>query len=492
MHDTADFDYKKYLQLIIKKKYLFVSLALIIMGGVAATSFMLPERYEAKCTVFIEKSLISELVKGIAVTSSIEDKIRGLAYTLKSRSLLLKVFADLGLNVTKQNNEQLEKMVRGFQESTDVKLKDQEGLFIITFVNENPRLARDYVNTLVRRYIEEKITSKQEESYGATNVLSTQINTIKTKLEEAEAKANSYRRDNDGVLAQSEAAILADVAQAQQKITEVEIKRRQLESMLSQAKKNDPLKSRLAVLKKKQQELSLVYTDIHPEVVEINSEIATVNQQLQSGSVRAESMNDPSLETERISMELNSLRDVENSQRRFIASRQSLLRSIPAARSGLDELEREKNSQKLLYEQLVARYGQSEVSRQMEMQGKATPFRIEDPAILPTSPFGPNRVKIILLGVVGGLAASFGFLVLLDHLDKSVRNIESLKSLGVQVLAVIPTIENPIELQASRKRDYWFYGIAAVCFMLILATIPLELMRPLTIDVFNLKTLTLK
>ncbi len=82
--------------------------------------------------------------------------------------------------------------------------------------------------------------------------------------------------------------------------------------------------------------------------------------------------------------------------------------------------------------------------------------------------------------------------MLLDHLDKSVRNIESLKTLGVQVLAVIPTIENPIELQASRKRDYWFYGIAAVCFMLILATIPLELMRPLTIDVFNLKNLTLK
>ncbi len=393
MHDTADNDYKKYLQIIIKKKYLFVSLALIIMAGVAVTSFMLPERYEAKCTVFIEKSLISELVKGIAVTSSSEDKLRGLAYTLKSRSLLLKVFDDLGLNVNKQSSGQLENMVRGFQENTDVKLKDQEGLFIITFVNENPRLARDYVNTLVRRYIEEKITSKQEESYGATDVLSTQINTIKTKLEEAEAKANSYRRDNDGVLAQSEAAILADVAQAQQRIVEVEIKRRQFESMLSQAKKNDPLKSKLAVLKKKQQELGLVYTDIHPEVVEINSEIAAISQQLQSGSVRTDNVNEYSLEMEKISMELNSLRDIENSQRRFIASRQSLLRSIPAARSGLDELEREKNSQKLLYEQLVARHGQSEVSRQMEMQGKVSPFRIEDPAILPTSPFSPQSGK---------------------------------------------------------------------------------------------------
>lgn len=490
MQGSADYDYKKYLHLIAKKKYLFVSLALVIMAGVAGASFMLTERYEAKCTVFIEKSLISELVKGIGITSSSEDRLRGLAYTLKSRSLLLKVFEDLGLNTGKQNSEQLEKMVRGFQENTDVKLKDKEGLFIITFINENPRVARDYVNALVRRYIEENITSKREESYGATSFLSGQINSIKAKLEDAEARENSYRRDNGGVLAQSEVALLSDVAQAQQRIAELEIKRRQLETLQSMARRNDPLKAKLAVLKKRQQELGLVYTDIHPEVVEVNNEIAALTGQLQSGAARADSANDNSPELEKIAMELNSLRDAENNQRRFIASRQSLLRSIPAARSGLEELEREKNSQKLLYEQLVTRYGQSEVARQMEMQNKATTFRIEDPALLPDKPFSPNRVKIILLGIIGGVAASFGFLVLLDRLDKSVRNIESLKTLGVQVLAVIPAIENPAELQAARKRDCWFYGIAAVCFALILATIPLELLRPLSLDF--LKSLTLK
>lgn len=210
-------------------------------------------------------------------------------------------------------------------------------------------------------------------------------------------------------------------------------------------------------------------------------------------------MDAPALEIQRISMDLSSLRESERNQRRFIASKQSLLRSIPAARTGLDELEREKHSQKYLYEQLVARYEQSEVSKQMEVQDKATTFRIVDPAILPTQPFSPNRVKIILLGVAGALVASFAFLVLLDSLDKSVRNIDSLKSLGVQILAVVPTIDNPIELQALRKRDYWFYGIAGICFLLILATVPLELMRSLSIDVFStaeiktqLKNLTLK
>jgi polysaccharide chain length determinant protein (PEP-CTERM system associated) len=485
MNNSDDFDYKKYLKLVSKKKYLFVILALALMAGVVIISYLLPERYEAKSTVFIEKSVISELVKGIAVTPSFDDKLKVLAYTLKSRTLLLKVFDDLGLNADKESNAQLEKMIREFQEKTDIKQKDKEGFFTITFTSENPRLARDYVNALVRRYIEDNITSKREESYGASSFLAEQIKTIKAKLEEAEARSNSYMRDRGGVLAQNEAAVLAEIGIAQQKLDELTMRRRQLENMRSLDRKNDPLKARLAELQKRQQELGLVYTDNHPEVIEIKNEVAALKQQLKPGYRRAESSGAPSLEMEKISMELSSLRGAENDQRRFIASKQALLRSIPAAKAGLEAVERDKNSQKLLYEQLMARYGQSEVTKQMEVQDKATTFRIVDPAILPTQPYSPQRVKIILLGVLGGLAASFAFLLLLDQLDKSVRNVESLKSLGVQILAVVPTIENPVELQALKKRDYWFYGIAGACFLMILATVPFELMRPLSMDVFS-------
>jgi len=486
MSHTEDFNYKRYLRLVSKKKYLFVILALLIMTGVVVTSYLLPERYEAKSTVFIEKSVISDLVRGIAISPSFDDKLRVLTYAMKSRTLLLKVLNDLDLNVNSQNNGQLENMVREFQANTDVRLKDKEGLFTITFNSENPRIARDYVNALVRRYIEENITSKREESYGATNFLGEQISTIKVKLEEAETTVNNYKREKGSTLAQDEGSLLAAIGDAQQKIDEITIKRHQLESLQGLTRRNDPLKGRLAALQKKQQELGLVYTDNHPEVVDTKYEIAAVKQLIKSGgAARSEFVDNPSMEMERISMELSSLRAAENNQRRFIATKQALLRSIPAAKTGLEELEREKNSQKMLYEQLMVRHGQSEVAKQMEVQDKATTFRIVDPAVLPTKPYSPQRIKIILLGIVGGVVASFGFLLLLDQLDNSVRNVESLKSLGIPVLAVVPTIENPVEVEATRKRDYWFYGVAAACFMLILATVPLELMRPLSLDFFS-------
>lgn len=485
MNHSSDFDYKKYLRLIVKKRYLFVSLALAIMIAVTVTSYLLPERFEARSTVFIEKSVISELVKGIAITPSFEDKIKVLAYAIRSRALLLKVFDDLDMNVNKQSTAQLEKLVRDVQARTDIKLKDREGLFIISYSDKDPRVARDFVNTLVRRYIEENITSKREESYGATKFLGEQIAGIKAKLDEAEEKVNAFKRANNGLFGQSEGMALAEISDAQQKLDALSVKRRQLEQMQGQAMKHDPLKARMAMLQKKQQELSLIYTEKHPEILEVQNEIAAIREQQQSGSAQVAMTASNLPEVEKIALELNSLRDAENSQRRFIASRQYLLKSIPSARAGLDELERERNSQRFLYEQLSARYGQSEVSKQMEVQDKSTTFRVVDPAILPTKPIAPQRIRIIIFGIIGGLLVSFGTLVLLDHYDKSVRNIQALKSLGVQILAVVPTIPDPAELEAAQKRDKWFYAAAGACFLMIVATVPIELVRYLSIDIFS-------
>jgi len=477
MNNRAEFDYKKYLQLIIKHRYLFVALSLLLMTAATVMTCLKPDRYEARCTVFIEKSIINELVKGIAVAPSFDDKLRVLSYSMTSRALLLKVFDDLKLNTGSGDPVQKEKMVKDFQKRTDVKLKDQQGIFIISFVDRDPRLARDYVNTLVRRYIEESTSSKREESSDATKVLEEQIAAVKARLDESEALVDGFRRNNAGVLGQSEGTLLAEISEAQEKIEDVQQKRQQLESMLVVAKKSDPMQAKLASLLGRQKELSLVYTELHPEVVSLESEIAFVREQLASGRSRSDLASAPSAEVQKISMEINSLRAVEKSQRRIIASKQQLLRSIPAARSNLGEVERELNSQKTLYGQLMARLTQTELAKDMGVQDKSTTFRLVEPAILPVSPVDQKRSRMLLLGIMGSLVGSLGLLVLRDYLDSSVRSVDALKALGVQVLAVVPVIETQAEVQAVRRRDIWFFTLAGTYFVGILATVSLELMR---------------
>ena len=137
---STEFEYKKYLQLIIRRKELFVALALLIMTGAIILSYVLPRKYEATSTVFIEKNVISELVKGITATPSMEDTIKVLTYAITSRTLLTKVADSLDMNVSSEKNADMDEVIKKLQKNTSVRVRDKN-LFTISYTDRNPRMA---------------------------------------------------------------------------------------------------------------------------------------------------------------------------------------------------------------------------------------------------------------------------------------------------------------------------------------------------------------
>lgn len=474
-----DHEYQKYLQLILKKKRLFVIVALLLMTAGIVASYLLPKKYEATSVVFIEKSIISELVKGLAVTPSIEDKMKALTYAISSRTLIAKTIDDLDLNVKAGGGAHLEQMITAFQKQLVVKQKDKEGLFIISFQHENPRIARDFVNTLVRRYIEENVSSKREESYVATKFLSEQIGSFKEKYEKADAEVKKIRSEKGAILSRDQGMLAKEIADAQQRLEELRIKRVQTEGQRGVLKSGDD-RSKLVALQKRLDELRRHYTDSYPDVVRVKWEI----DELQGAMKGRSGFSDPQ-ELERLDIELRSIRQAEESQRRVIATDRQLLMEIPAARAQLEQSEQELNSQKTLYDQLVSRQGQSEVSKQMEVQDKNTTYRVVDPAVLPVKPVSPNRVMIIMFGIIGGVAASFGLLLLLDHFDRSFKTSDEVGLLHLSVLAVIPQILTAEEVTRETRRDRRLYRFAGAYFALVLATLAFEALRMVDLDLME-------
>lgn len=474
MNQSTEFDYKKYLYLIEKRKFHFLITALTIMSLAVLLCYVLPKKYEAKSTVFIEKSVIADLVKGIAVAPSIEDKVKVLLYAMNSRTLITKVINDLDMNLKKENAAQMERLITEIQKNTDIKVKDKEGLFIISFTDENPRIARDFVNTLVRRYIEETLSSKREESYGATTFLSDQIATFKSKLDKAEDEVNAFKRDRGSVLSVDPGVLSKEIAEAQQKLEEIAVKKTQLESLRSIAKKNNMPQYRLGELQKKLEELRMEYTDSYPEVIRVKQEIEAAREQLKNRGAEVDRSAVNSQELEKIDIELKALRSSEAYQRNIMNNSRNLLRQIPVSKANLEQLEQERVNQRALYEQLVTRHGQSEVSKQMEVQDKSATFRIIDPAVLPVKPISPDRVKIILMGMVAGLAGGLALVMLLDYLDQSVKTVAFLRTLGLPVLAVIPKMRNPEEVAQKKRKERTYYLIAGVYFSCILMVLAIE------------------
>jgi polysaccharide biosynthesis transport protein len=469
-----EFDYKRFLQLILGRKRLFALVALAVMTGAVLYSYSLPKVYEAKSTVFIEQNVVSELVRGIAITPSIEARIRVISVAMQSRSLLLQIVRDLDLDLQVQTEADRENLILALQKRTTISLDERRNLFVITFRDNDPRVARDYVNTLVRRYIEQNVSAKRDESFGATVFLGDQIKTFKTRIDAAEDKINEFRREKGMILATDEINLRREITVAEEELATLRIRRTELEASRNIFERSDPLRERLVALERRLDELLASYTEQHPEVIRVRAEVASTRERMAERPVETvQAVSDPQ-RFEQIQVELNALtRRMANIEGQLQRNRE-MLREMPLVRSALNDLISERERERLIYEQLVGRYGQSEVSKQMELEDRSSTFRVIDPAVTPTTPISPNRVMIMVMGIMAGLGGAFGLLFLLDMLNRAVKSVDDVKALGLPIMALIPKMRNELEIRKNRWRDLRFFSVAGAYFGMILFVLVAE------------------
>lgn len=508
--ESSELDVKRYLRLVYKMRYRFIVTALVIITAAVVASYVLPKKYEAKSTVFIESNVINSLIKDIAVTPSMEERLRVLSYAMSSRNILLKVIDDMGVNIDRNDGKALERYINDLQRNTVIKMKDMD-LFIVSYKDKDPKFASEYVNTLVRIYIEESLSSKREEAYGANRFLSEQIAFFKDKLDAAERQVIDFRKDKGIFVSVNEGKIVEEIKTAQDELDGLRIARRELEAKKTAINKQltvekpytvavygkNSVNERLISLKKKLNELLIQYTADYPEVVRVQSEIDSLSQTLrardQSGAADAAdaggSESDVATinpiyqqlkeEASKTDIMLASVSVKEEHLRRQFESKKGYLRNIPEEKTKLADVEMERNTNRQIYEELVAKLGQSEVSKQMEVQDKTATFRIVDPAIVSAEAVSPNRIAIILFGLAGSIAGAFGMVLVSDKIDSSVKDIDTLKALGFSVLAIVPLIERPEELAKTRKKDMIMYAISGVYVLFIVGLLARELIMRL-------------
>jgi uncharacterized protein involved in exopolysaccharide biosynthesis len=415
-------DIGRYLQIIHRRRYLFIAVAAVIIALITAASYVLPRSYEASATVSVEKNYLNVLMQDIAVASSIEEGVQALSVVIISRNMILKVLSELDVDLESKNEAEIEKLVKHFQKKTLIKIEMNRSsnrnmeLFTVSYRDTNPRFTRDYVNTLVNRYIVDSLSSKRQNAVGANQFVMGQMDIYKAKLDRIET----------------------------------EIARRPKEQGIQQ------LPTRLTALQKKYDELLVQYTEQHPEVVRLKADIESTRAQMQ---------------------EQHGRRSGKDDESRQGGATGDAGPGTPAKRKSIADLERDREAYKKIYESLVASIGRSEVSAQVEVKAKADTFRILDPAVLPIEPVGAPRWKIILMGIIAGIAGGACAVIILDMRDKSIKSIETLKDLGFPVIGMIPRIQNAAVIVATRRKDLLVYSAAGLYLTAAVALAVIELLK---------------
>lgn len=496
MKDTLKQIYQ-YLYAAYRYKYLFIFVSLLVMTAIGIYSFSIPKKYQADTTVFIERNVIDELVRGIAITPNIEDKVRVLQFAILSRDMIVKTLEKLDSEIFTKSKAAQQKYVLGLADRTKINVTRRMDRFTLSIIDKDPHFAQKFINTLVSLYVEENLSEKRNETYGANRFLQDQIDIFKQKLEAAEDKIIEYRKKQGVYFSTDERATLADIRQRMQQIEEIGLTQDTLRGRKTQLQKQlstlDPTvdivsetaeDNRLGAMETRLKILLLRYTDNYPEVVQLKSEIEALKYRL-SQPEETERSHETTRMTSRnplyqdlqgqlfnVESELSSLNARKKNLKRTIAVREKELHEVPAAQKELGILMQERDSFRSIYNDLLARMGQSEVSKQMEIGNKASTFRIVDPAILPQTPVSPNMLRMFLFSIAGGLGCGFGLVFLLENMDSRVRDVDTLKNLGLDVLAVVPNISDPTQLKRRFKKDvmlFGFSGLYLLCFVGVFA-----------------------
>ncbi len=496
---------KNFLRAIYTRRTTFVVVSVIVALGVVCGSFFVPKVYRAKSTVFIETNVIKDLMKGLSVSPSMNDRIRVLRYHMLSRDMIMRALKKMDMDADPRyaKVEAFEALIVKCQQQTLINVKGQD-LFFVSIKDVDPYFARDYINTLVNIYVEENLANKREESYGANRFLSEQVSFYKEKLDEIDDRIIEARKQTGIFSDVSEESIMNEISRDKEALKSVKVEKNEfyatLKTMRQQLKMMQDVSTmglnnlfdenlssaggqdyRIDQIQAKIDELLLVYNDQYPTVVKLKQqieelrkrqEIETVNVSVVNVSEMFNPVEDPIFVDLKMRMnmtqsDLNALIAKQKDLTRNMVTSEALLKNFPKDKKMINDLTREKNMHQSVYEKLLSRVGVSEFSKQMEVADKSTTFRIVDPAILPLIPVGMKRVVIMLMGLLAGFASGLGAVWVMESLDNTIKSAHDLRSLGLTVLAEIPHIWSEIEEKLIKRKDRLTYGFGMICLCMI-------------------------
>ena len=240
---------RDYLRILRKRKFIIISVFLIVIVSTLVYLSAKPSIYEASTTV---KILQHKTVAGLLTEWVLYDP----ADIMSSQTKIIKGFpimkkVALRLGVTNENfsESKINRAVSELQNQIETERLERTNIIRITAFDSNAKEAMDLANTIAEVYVDESLLEKAMQAHNARLFIEEQLSLLEVKFWEAEERLSKFKGE------------------------EVEIKIIDTGSIESIQKKLLDLQVELAALIQR-------YTDKHPRIIQLKKQIKDLKTQL--------------------------------------------------------------------------------------------------------------------------------------------------------------------------------------------------------------------
>ncbi|MGN6571292.1 MAG: GumC family protein [Pseudolabrys sp.] len=323
----------------------------------------------------------------------------------------------IGRSPTEMTKE--ERTLEAFYDRLNVSAIDKSRVITVDFSSANPDLAARVANTLAETYLTMQAQAKQSQTRAAGDWLAGEIEKMRKRVADAEAKVEEYRSrtnlfvgaNNTSLPSQQLSDLNAQIATARGQQADLQSRAKQLRELVRSGKPIDSsdiansesmrrLSEQRIALRAQLAEQSTTLLDQHPRIKELKAQVAEVDRQIRTEGERLARQldNDAKLAGDRLESLIASLNQVKQ------AASQTNEQDVQ-----LRALEREAKTQRDLLESYLGKY--REASARDSINAAPPEARIISRASPALKPAYPKKLPTVLIAAFAGFALSSGFIV---------------------------------------------------------------------------------
>jgi len=516
----------EYAKIAWKRKWLIILPAIAIATAVGWVVYQLPDLYESSTLIVVKPSTLPNSVVPTGTEDSLTREINSIAQVVTSRSSLEPLIDKFDLyQAEKQRGEPMETLVQYMRDSIKVEVNtsrnDITNGFNIRYRGRNAKTTQAVTAELASKYINEQTKNTINSTSSAKQFIDQQVNQTKEELDAVDRARLDFMQQNVGNLPSEAASLVGQLTglREQQKayITEtgrLQDRRSALTSQLALVKKSseqikedvaenttDPkttlawsqLVARRADL---DSQLTRMLTELrprHPDVLakqaEVDSVKAAMDQMIVEWKERIREKQDklrdrPDLTVANLESELQLVDgEIKRGQRTLgeidgqVSEVLSRINNVPGAEVALGALDRDYQTKKFAYDQLLLQQQKIGLGADAASQQQGEGIQVIDSANLPSRPVAPKRLVLMTAGLGLGLAVGFLLVGLFEvpRLLTIQTSADAAHYTSLPVLIAVPELLTPGEARAIPRRRKLLLATGVVAMVLAIPALALIL-----------------